>query len=244
MLGIILMCLVTLSCLTTTNNMIRSGGNETMNLHGDGTTHHRIGRNRLLTTQEVQFLPEVEFDSSADSTCIRRNYVTSLRNTPPSTSSPHIIRIISSSFHAYDTAEAEIPFQEPLCTICLDEYESGDKLRILPCQHSFHSHCIIPWLTERSPTCPLCKALLEVQHVVEDNVCEQMNSTPVSDRSPSVNPTATIFPTLWRQIFFADRQSTTDESSITLRQPLLDHDLSTPNQIIESDEDRILPLGG
>ncbi len=28
---------------------------------------------------------------------------------------------------------------------------------------AFHSQCIIPWLTERSPTCPLCKALMEVE---------------------------------------------------------------------------------
>lgn len=33
----------------------------------------------------------------------------------------------------------------------------------MPCQHAFHSECIVPWLTDRSPTCPLCKALLEVE---------------------------------------------------------------------------------
>merc|ERR1711933_36744 len=44
------------------------------------------------------------------------------------------------------------------CSICLEEYDQGECIRVLPCGHTFHSSCIFPWLTERSPTCPLCKA--------------------------------------------------------------------------------------
>lgn len=42
------------------------------------------------------------------------------------------------------------------CSICLDEYCNGDELRILPCLHSFHTHCIDSWL-HRNATCPVCK---------------------------------------------------------------------------------------
>lgn len=49
------------------------------------------------------------------------------------------------------------PVDLELCSICLDEYEAGDKLRCLPCNHVFHGKCIGRWLAERSATCPLCK---------------------------------------------------------------------------------------
>uniref|UniRef100_A0A8C8XZ12 RING-type E3 ubiquitin transferase n=1 Tax=Panthera leo TaxID=9689 RepID=A0A8C8XZ12_PANLE len=42
------------------------------------------------------------------------------------------------------------------CTICITEYTEGNKLRILPCTHEFHVHCIDRWLSENS-TCPICR---------------------------------------------------------------------------------------
>jgi len=58
-----------------------------------------------------------------------------------------------------------------MCSICLEDYEKGEKLRMLPCHHMFHTECIVPWLTERFPNCPLCKA----QIVLED--AEEVSTT-------------------------------------------------------------------
>ncbi|KAL3651011.1 hypothetical protein CASFOL_007414 [Castilleja foliolosa] len=34
------------------------------------------------------------------------------------------------------------------CYICLVEYDDGESVRILPCQHEFHKACVDKWLTE------------------------------------------------------------------------------------------------
>lgn len=39
------------------------------------------------------------------------------------------------------------------CAICL---ESGGKICVLECEHSFHKDCILQWLRE-SRTCPICR---------------------------------------------------------------------------------------
>eukprot|EP00043_Microstomoeca_roanoka_P007256 m.69919 g.69919 ORF g.69919 m.69919 type:complete len:344 (-) comp13755_c2_seq1:76-1107(-) len=42
------------------------------------------------------------------------------------------------------------------CAICIQDYEEGDVVRELPCEHLFHQVCVDPWLLEHS-SCPLCK---------------------------------------------------------------------------------------
>ncbi|CAM9239071.1 unnamed protein product [Phaeothamnion confervicola] len=44
------------------------------------------------------------------------------------------------------------------CAVCLDDYEEGDVLKVMPCGHAFHAACIDPWLRDKSGRCPMCKA--------------------------------------------------------------------------------------
>jgi len=56
-----------------------------------------------------------------------------------------------------------------LCSICIEDFEAGEALTILPrCKHAFHKDCIHPWLTERQGCCPLCKT----------NVLQQQDAAP------------------------------------------------------------------
>ncbi|MED6206126.1 hypothetical protein PIB30_023989 [Stylosanthes scabra] len=43
------------------------------------------------------------------------------------------------------------------CYICLAEYEEGDQIRVLPCNHEYHMSCVDKWLKEIHGVCPLCR---------------------------------------------------------------------------------------
>ncbi|KAI1969618.1 hypothetical protein LOZ53_006796 [Ophidiomyces ophidiicola] len=43
------------------------------------------------------------------------------------------------------------------CPICTEDFEKGQDVRLLPCDHKFHPECIDPWLVNVSGTCPLCR---------------------------------------------------------------------------------------
>lgn len=54
------------------------------------------------------------------------------------------------------------------CQLCLENYAKGDTLMTLPCFHSFHQKCVMPWLLKSrkqgdTPTCPRCRSAVEPQ---------------------------------------------------------------------------------
>nr|XP_025036215.1 E3 ubiquitin-protein ligase RNF167 isoform X1 [Pelodiscus sinensis] len=85
-----------------------------------------------------------------------------------------------------------------VCAICLDEYEEGDRLRILPCAHAYHCRCVDHWLTQTKKTCPVCKQ--RVLQTAEDSDSdgegrqqgEEEEEERNSERAPLLGPSPSI----------------------------------------------------
>ncbi|CAA7048261.1 unnamed protein product [Microthlaspi erraticum] len=67
------------------------------------------------------------------------------------------------------------------CVICLSDFVSGEKVRLLPkCNHGFHVRCIGKWLQQHT-TCPNCRhSLVETcQKILGDFIqADQVMETP------------------------------------------------------------------
>lgn len=48
-------------------------------------------------------------------------------------------------------------YNQPTCAICIDDFEPDTPVRLLPCNHIFHTACIDPFFLETSSLCPMCK---------------------------------------------------------------------------------------
>ena len=66
--------------------------------------------------------------------------------------------------------DLENPSSGPLtCSICIEDFEEGELVRVMPCGHHYHTDCIMPWLTTRSADCPVCKqSFVEDKYIKKD----------------------------------------------------------------------------
>jgi hypothetical protein len=116
----------------------------------------RPTRRRLTRDQVRELLPKYLYDAEA-----------------------HSLELIVEDGQMLEPELPLLPDQQEMdcCAICLDDYETGNKLRCLPCKHAFHANCIGKWLSERSATCPLCK--IELLPEEEENEESVETSHPV-----------------------------------------------------------------
>ncbi|UPX13288.1 uncharacterized protein EKO05_0003804 [Ascochyta rabiei] len=45
---------------------------------------------------------------------------------------------------------------DPVCAICLDEFNKDAQIRGLRCSHAFHAQCLGEWFGRYNEFCPLC----------------------------------------------------------------------------------------
>eukprot|EP00985_Skeletonema_marinoi_P031105 scaffold36165_cov139-Skeletonema_marinoi.AAC.2 len=65
--------------------------------------------------------------------------------------------------------------EEPSCSICLCEYENGETVTKLPCNHIYHESCLSSW-TESHVRCPLCNYDLMTGFEQPESVRNQQNN--------------------------------------------------------------------
>lgn len=98
-------------------------------------------------------------------------------------------RLPSSSLRKIPTARFQKGDPYETCAICLEDYIEGDKLRVLPCSHAYHTKCIDPWLTRNRRVCPVCKRKVfahDEQRPSDDSDSDSEGGLTADDTTPLV----------------------------------------------------------
>jgi E3 ubiquitin-protein ligase RNF115/126 len=112
------------------------------------------------------------------------------------------------------------------CSVCLDDLELGSQAKQMPCEHKFHSPCIMPWL-ELHSSCPVCrfelpseetKDLNELSNVVRmESIHEEIRADGPGNDSESSNRAWALVP--WFNGLFSAPEPQTARGALTDQQP-------------------------
>ena len=66
----------------------------------------------------------------------------------------------------YDSETAKELKINTACGIWQEEFEAGEAIKVLPCNHAFRAEAITKWLTTEKAECPMCRFKLESKEVI------------------------------------------------------------------------------
>ncbi|KAJ1463067.1 hypothetical protein M885DRAFT_504596 [Pelagophyceae sp. CCMP2097] len=72
---------------------------------------------------------------------------------------------------------------DPVCSVCISDYEPNEQLRLLPCKHAFHKTCVDQWLGVNA-TCPLCRTSIFADDDDDPEAPSDVETPSPSDVSP------------------------------------------------------------
>ena len=202
----------------------------------------RQPRRRLTREQVRTFLPVYRFDGTRLQFLEPTTTKTNTANQTPEKPDDQQGLLASSTEDPLVAEEPPQPVEFSCCSICLDDYEAGDKCRCLPCSHGFHAKCIGKWLVERSATCPLCKKELFDDEDEEEEE-EDGDETPADAPPQGEQQDAPLRPSISWWDRFMSRSLEAEQPPLqgsTLETPLLseepvdieaNHAQSEPHQV-------------